>query len=415
VTDDSQDDSHRRAPVWLRTKVRWLDLPATVLILVAARAVNRLGAFTLPFLAVVLIQDLDASTSAAALVLTLFGLATIPSRLLGGRLADRLGSKQTIVLGLTGCAAAQLGIAAAHSLLAAAAAALALGLAFELYEPPSQAIVADVSSPSERPAAFGLLFAALAAAGMVAGLLAAWLGSFDLRLLFVADALTSLTCAALVQCRLPVVPRATPDPGRPDGASPWQDRRLLAMLGSGTVFATIYLQVTIGLPLTLLDRGLPVTQLGLLLSVSAGTIVLGQPVLRSRRLPEDDFDVMLLGYAVLALGLVGTGFATDLLGFVGATVLWSMGDLLLMGRTYAVVAGLTPTSSRARYLAVFGTSWGFAAIAAPLVGTQLLGAGGPRALWIGCALASVLLAAAQPALRRTCRPQQPSRRLRVPS
>jgi MFS family permease len=373
-----------------------------VLVLVGARVVNRLGAFTLPFLAVVLVRDLGASTATAGLVLALFGVATIPSRLAGGRLTDRIGGKQTIVLGLTGCAGAQLAVALADSLLAATLATLALGLAFELYEPPSQAMIADLSAPSERPAAFGLLFAALAGAGMVAGLLAAWLGSVDLRLLFVADAVTSLTCAVLVAWRLPATSAARAGTGRSGGSSPWHDRRLLAMLASGTVFATLYLQVTIGLPLTLMARGLPVTQLGLLLSVSAVTIVLGQPLLSSRRLPEDGFDVMLVGYVVLALGLLGTGLATDLAGFVGATILWSLGDLLLMGRTYAVVADLAPEASRGRYLAVFGTSWGVAAIAAPFAGTRLLEAGGPGALWTSCAVASALLAAVQPALRRTC-------------
>ena len=40
----------------------------------------------------------------AGLVGAAFGLATIPSRLLGGRLSDRLGRRSTIVLGLSGCA-----------------------------------------------------------------------------------------------------------------------------------------------------------------------------------------------------------------------------------------------------------------------------------------------------------------------
>ena len=39
----------------------WRGLPRPVLVLVAARAVNQLGAFTLPFLAVVLVRDRHAS------------------------------------------------------------------------------------------------------------------------------------------------------------------------------------------------------------------------------------------------------------------------------------------------------------------------------------------------------------------
>ena len=81
---------------------------------------------------------LGASLASAGAVSPSFGVATIPSRLLGGRLADRLGRRRTILVGLTGCAAAQLGIAAAPDLAVAAICAVPLGLAFELYEPPAR-------------------------------------------------------------------------------------------------------------------------------------------------------------------------------------------------------------------------------------------------------------------------------------
>ncbi|WP_220452898.1 MFS transporter, partial [Clavibacter michiganensis] len=177
----------------------WRRLPAEVRILVLARAVNRLGAFTLPFLTVVLTVDLGASLAMAGLVVALFGAATIPSRILGGLLADAIGRRVTIVIGLTLTACFQLMLAAAPGVATAAVAAVLLGLAFELYEPPSQALVADlVTGDRDRVAAFGLYGAALAVAGVLAGVLAAILGGVDLRLLFVADAVSCLACAALV-------------------------------------------------------------------------------------------------------------------------------------------------------------------------------------------------------------------------
>ncbi len=376
----------------------WRGLSTTVWVLVLARTVNRLGAFTLPFLAVTLVQNFDASVSQSGYLLAAFGLATIPSRLFGGRLSDVIGGKATIVIGLTGTAIAQLGIAGAQTLAQATIAVVALGLMFELYEPPSQSIIADVTPADQRPVAYGLLAAAMAAAGMGAGLLAALLARVDLRWLFVADAATCLVCAVVVVALLPRA-QETRTRGMVK-VDAWADRRLLSMLALGTVFAVIYLQITIALPLTLTERGHSTSLVGVLLTISATTMVLGQPLLaRPRMRMLDDFRAMTLGYTILGAGLLLNGLATSALGFIAATVIWSVGDLILLGRAYTIVAGIAPETARGRYMAVYGISWGLAGIAAPLLGTQLLDNAGPRLTWTTVAALALALAAAQPAMR----------------
>ena len=306
-------------------------------VLVAARAVNRLGAFTLPFLAVTLVRELDASVVQAGYLLAAFGLATVPSRLFGGHLADRIGARATIVAGLVGTAAAQLLVAAAPSLLVAGVAVVLLGLAFEVYEPPSQALVADVTTEDQRPAAYGLMAGAMAAAGMAAGLLAVGLAGVGLRWLFVVDAATCLACALLVRLALP---RGATTPA-PSAGRAWRDPRLLAMLGAGTVFAVVYLQITIALPLTLAARGLPVAWTGILLTDVRGDRG-ARAAARAAGCGLDDFAAMSLGYLLLGAGLLATGLVHTLPGYVAATVAWSVGDLVLLGRAYTVVAGLAP-------------------------------------------------------------------------
>ena len=382
----------------------WRGLSPAVWILVTARAVNRIGAFTLPFLGVVLTVEFGASLSQTGLILALFGAATIPSRLLGGHLADRLGRRRTIVLGLTGCAVAQTWIALSHALWSAVLATVLLGLAFEIYEPPSQAMIADVTSPSDRPAAYGLYSAALAAAGVLAGLLAAAISHVDLRWLFVADALTCLACAVLVALALPADVRREAEEVvvRSKEVSVWRDRRLLLLLASGTVFATIYMQLVIGVPLTLLEQGLPKSGTGFILAVSAVTLIVAQRLLRLQQL--DDFRAMTVGYVLLGAGLIVTAIAHSLTIFVLAAVLWSLGDLFLLTRYLTQASGLAPEHARGRYLAVFGLSWGIATTIAPLTVTQLLDAAGPKGLWLTSAAVAAALALVQPWLRKRLTP-----------
>jgi MFS family permease len=377
-------------------------LPRTVWLLIAARAINRLGAFSLSFLTVLITTRFGASIATAGVISATFGLATIPSRLVGGRLSDRIGRRRTIVLGLVGCAVAQVGIAAADSLAVIAGFAVLLGLVFELYEPPSQAMIADAVGATDRVRAYSLMNAALAAAGMGAGLLAAGLGRWDLRWLFIADATTCLICALAVRILLPADrPTVNQLPGETSEVTPWRDRALMAMLASGTLFALIYLQIMITLPLSLTQRGLQPADAGLVLTASALTIVAGQPMMRWKSVSALSTTAgFTSGYALLALGLAGYAAAHTLGVFLAATVVWSLGDLLLMGRAYALVADLAPPAGTGRYMAVYGTSWGIAGITAPLAGTQLLQHAGVTTLWITMAAACLALAAIQPAVAR---------------
>ncbi|MGW6707127.1 MFS transporter [Streptomyces sp. NPDC054956] len=370
-------------------------LPRTVRLLLLARIVNRLGAFSLPFLTALICADHGASLTTAGLVTAAFGLATIPSRLAGGGLADRIGRRTTIVLGLCGCAVAQLAIAASASLAWAVCGAVLLGLSFELYEPPSQAIIGESVPERQRVRAFSLFSAALAAGGMGAGLLAALLGRWDLRWLFVVDAATCLACALLIRLALPH-DRPAPPGGDRDATAvrPLRDRALLSVLATGTAYALINQQTVMTLPLALDRQGLPAAYAGLLFTAAAATTVLAQPLIGLRWTSDLTTPVTLaLAHLLLAAGLMGYALARGLPALLVSAAVWSLGDLLVMGRVYALVTDLAPPGASGRYLALFGTSWGIAATLAPVLGTQLLARAGTTALWSVMAALCVLLAA----------------------
>lgn len=380
-------------------------LPRTVRLLLLARVVNRLGAFSLPFLTAMIRADHGASLTTAGWVTAAFGLATIPSRLAGGRLADRIGRRSTIVLGLCGCALAQTAIAASRSLPSAVAGAVLLGLAFELYEPPSQALIGEAVPPQRRVRAFSLFSAALAAGAMGAGLLAALLGRWDLRLLFLADAATCLACALLIRLALPRDRPAAPPASAQPPVRPLRDPRLVSILATGTAYALINQQTVMSLPLALVCQGRPAADAGLLFTAAAATTVLAQPLVRRPRIARLSTPAALaLAHLLLAAGLAGYALAHSLPALIAAAAVMSLGDLLVIGRAYALVADLAPPGAAGRYLAVFGTSWGIAATLAPVLGTQLLARAGTTALWS----ATAALCAALAALHLRVTPRSPT-------
>ncbi|WP_194915707.1 MFS transporter [Catenulispora rubra] len=385
-------------------------LPKQIRALLVARAVNQLGGFSLAFLTVLLTRSFGASLTAAGIVSAAFGLATIPSRLAGGRLADRWGRRRTIVAGLVGCAVAQLGLAAAPGMAAATVCAVLLGLAFELFEPPSQAAIADAVPPAGRASAFELFATALAAGSLAAGVIADVVGRWSLRWLFVVDAGTGLVCAVIVWLALApdAVVRAERDPATKSPASasvsPWRDRVLLLVTAAGTVFALVSMLMLTGLPLALAALGLNPANAGLIMAASTATLVLARPVLRHRRLAGLPHSAtFVLGYVLMAAGFGGYALAHTLPTLLVPTALYSLGNVLVMGRSFAVVSELAPAEASARYLAIYGSSWGVATLLAPLVVTWLIGASGPALLWGASAVVCSAMAVAQPWVVRRVR------------
>ncbi len=397
-------------------------LPRQVRVLAAARAVNQLGAFSLAFLTVLMCRVMGASLATAGVVSALFGLATIPSRLLGGRLADKLGRRRTILIGLAGCAVAQLGIAVAPDLAAAAGCAVLLGFAFELYEPPSQAMIAEATAPDQRAPAYALITTALAVGNMGAGLVADIVGRSGLRWLFVVDAASCLACAAIVYLGLPADRKAgspalphpatgpaavrPPDAGPPDArtrqASPWRDPALLALTAAGTVFALIYVLTLVALPLSMAAEHLDPASAGLVMAAGTLTMVLGRPLLRMGPLASLSDPVAAgSGFILMAAGLAGYCTAHSLAALLAPAAVWSIGNLVLAGRMLAAVTALAPAGATARYLAVYGLSWGVATVAAPVAATQLISSLGAPALWAAASALCLVMAVVQPWLLRT--------------
>lgn len=369
----------------------WHRLSRGAKALLVARMVNRVGGFSMAFLAVLLTETLHESVRTAGVIVAAFGLATIPSRLAGGWLLDLIGARRTILVGLIGCATTQFVLVAAHSTAVATIGAVGLGLSYELIEPPTQALVAQESDDRTRPAVFGLLFVSMTIAAVAAGGVAAVVAGWDLRVLFAIDAVTCLACAGVIRGFLPAG-RARSET---TGGWPWRDRKLMTVFAVATAFTLVYMITIFGLPLTVADRGIGLWVVGVNTAVSAIVSVLAQPLLRVERLNEHDgFIAMTTGFVLLAAAIAVLAVAHTAMAVVAFGVLAAVADVLLMSHLYALASNLAPQGAVGRYLAVFGLSWGIATTVAPLVIAATLTLHGGVPLWLGSAAVALALAVA---------------------
>ena len=374
-------------------------LPREYWLLLAGSFINRLGTFVQPFLVLYLVRERGTSESTAGLLLALNGAAGMPSQIVGGVLADRIGRRQTMLLGSMAFAAALGVLGLARSAPLVVLGVILVGATADLYRPASSALVADVVAPADRTRAFGLNFWAInlgfAAATSIAGLLA----EHGYGALFGLDALTTVTFGLIVfryvgETRPELDHTTTPG----SFADPFRDRLMLGIIGSWFLYSCVYFQVFITLPLAITGDGLDVKVFGLIAGLNGLVIVVVQPLALGwlGRLPR-----VLTGgvcIAVVGVGFGLHGFADTAWQHAACVVVWTLGEIGASSVGSALVADISPVHLRGRYSGAFGFTFGAAAVVAPLAGTLTYEHLGPGALWLGCLVVGVAGGLAQLAL-----------------
>jgi MFS family permease len=382
-------------------------LPSSFWTLWSGLLVNRSATFVVAFLGLFLVRDRGLSPTSAGQVVALYGLGTALSGPLGGALADRFGRKATMLLGLVSSAVAVGGLALAREPALLAGLAITASLLGETYRPAAHAAVADLVAPEDRRRAFGLVYWAVNL-GMSVGLVVAGLvAERSLLVLFLADAGTSLLCAALV---LALVPETRPAGAGHDAALAgmarvFRDGTYVTLLALTVLALTVFCQWQLALPLDLAAHGFGPSVFAWLMAFNCGGVVVLQPLL-GPRLRHVDGGVLLAASALL----MGVGFGVNIVGghlgvYVVGTLLWTLAEVVGFPAASALVADLAPPALRGRYQGAYAMTWGAALMLSPLLAGATLERVGAPALWAGClvvgaAVAVGHLVAAGPRRRR---------------
>jgi MFS family permease len=372
-----------RLPGFLHTRVG--GLPRAFWALWAGSFVNRLGTMVEPFLAFYLTGVRGLSLAATGAVLALFGLGSVISQMLGGVLADRIGRRATLTGGMLATAAAMLALGYVTTTPVVIVVVFVLGVTIDMYRPASQALVADLVAPADRPRAYGLLFWAINLGFAVAMVLGGTLSRAGFTWLFWVDAATCAVYAVLIWRAVPEtrVRRADREPG--GFADVLRDRVAVASVLIVFGYAFVYLQAYSTLPLAMRHAGLPPQAYGLAMAVNGIGIVIIQPVAVGWLQRHDPSRVLAAGMAVVGVGFGLTALADSTLAFAATVLVWTVGEVLFAAVSMAIVADLAPPHLRGRYGGLYGTAFSVAALLGPLVGSWLLGHG-TWLPWLTCAV-----------------------------
>ncbi|MFE5730748.1 MFS transporter [Streptomyces sp. NPDC056528] len=377
------------------------DLPPVVWTLFAGTIVNRLGYLVTPFL-VFFLASRGVTGSDTSYVLGALGAGHLLGPAVGGVLADRIGRRPTMLIGLIGAAAAQGALFLAPGVWTMAAAALLISAAGSTVSPAVYALLADAVDSERRRRAYALFGWGVNIGTAAAGVLGGYLAAHGYWLLFVVDAGSMLLYALVVTVRLK-------EPKRPSGSGRekaefgygvvLRDRLALLVLPLFGIQLFVYSLTEVALPLAIHDSGLSPAVYGAMAAVNAVLVVALQPFVTAWLAGLPQLAVQSAGSALIAAGVALTGLADGVVGYTVSVVVWSLGEVVVAGIAASVVANLAPAHARGRYQGAFGWTWGTARFAALTLGVTVYTSLGPAVLWWTALAAGTAAAAATLALR----------------
>ncbi len=402
---------------------QYLALPRSVHLLCLGSLVNRAGSFVVVFLTLYLQSEMGLGTKFATRAMGLFGLGSIVAALIGGHLADRIGRRAVMLGSFFGGAV----ILVIFSLVQTGWAIMLLvsifALLAEMYRPAASAMIADVTTPAQRPHAFALMYVSINLGFAIAPPLGGLLAAHHFQWLFWGDALTAAICGLiiLVSIRETLPSRQSPDhaekAGRSaDGRTPdpkeagatesselpfWTAARQIITDLPFVIFSLatfmiglVFVQALSTFPLHLKGLGFTTDEYGLVIALN-GLLIVGLQLPLTPLLSRfHRGKVMVLGATVMALGFGLISLAATLGQFALTVAIWTLGELMMAPFTFAIVSDLAPWRLRGRYMGVCNMSFSGGIMLGAPIGGEILGRPGLGSTCLWLAACSAALAAA---------------------
>jgi len=387
-----------------RLRTLYAGYPRQFWILVAGAFIDTVGRTILnPFLMLYVTKKFAVGMTEVGV---LFGLMSVTNTLgnaLGGAMADRLGRKGMMILGLTisGLSSLAMGLAGTFELVFAIV--VFVGMFASIGFPAQQAMVADLLPEEKRSGGFGIFRVVTNMAWIVGPVIGGLLAARSYMPLFICDAVFSSITAAIV---LLAIRETRPEPGAGEREQTLtqtfagyrdvlRDGTYVLFIGACILMTIVYLQLYSTLGVYLRDtHGLAEQAYGYLMSMNATTVVLLQIPIAHRVGRHRPMMMMALGTFLYAIGFSMYGIFSSYTLFALAMFVITVGEMIVMPTGQALVAKIAPEAMRGRYMAVFGLSWLIPQATGPLLAGLIMDNTDPRRVWHAAGLVGLVAAAA---------------------
>ena len=361
------------------------------------------GALLYPFFALYFTSRFEVGMTQVGFLFALYAVPSFAGQLIGGALSDRIGRRTLLIFSLVTTSTSSLLMGIVESVTLFYALAIFVGVFVESGQPARQAIVADLLPEDKRAEGYAIIRVAFNLATAIGPAIGGFVASRSYLALFVADAVISLIAAFIVWRLMPETkPELVEGEADESFASSFggygkvlRDRLFVLFLLAGMLVGLVGMNLFTTLGVYLRDNfDVPTQGYGLLLAMNALLVVVFQiPVgRRAERYPP--MIVMGIGSALYGIGFGMFAFVSTVALFAAAMLVLTVGEMMIVPVSQAVVARFAPEAMRGRYMAIYGMSWSLPIAVGPLMAGLVMDNADPRLLYWGSGLLGLLATAA---------------------
>ncbi len=373
------------------------EFPRLFWIVVVASFVDGVGGTLLfPFFALYITQKFGVGMTQAGFLLGISSFCGLIGSMVGGALTDKFGRKQLILFGLVFSALSTLGFGLVNNFLALFPFVIVVGLLSSVAGPAQQAMIADILPENQRQEGFGILRVVGNFAWIIGPTIGGFLASRNFFYLFVIDSVMSCIVALIIYR---AIPETKPEPHAHEQSETFmqtvagyrfalRDFAFMSFIVANIIMLLVYQQMYGSLSVYLRDNhGINPQGYGLLMTTSAVTVVLFQFWLTRSIKHRPPFLMMAFGTVFYVIGFILFGVFSTLVLFALNIVIITIGEMIVVPTSQALVANFAPETMRGRYMAIAGLSWAIPSVFGPGAAGYILDHYNPNLLWyIGGAL-----------------------------
>ena len=356
-------------------------LPKSIYIIFLAQVTNRFGDFVLPFLTLFLVKKMGLSYESAGFAVMLTALSSIPGSFVGGQIADCIGRKKSYAI-FQLLAGIFLFFCVFFSNSQIIITLICVSSFFNGgVRPIMSAIITDVLPAEKRQIGFSISYLGINLGAALGPLVAGFLFSHYIPLIFIGDAFTSLIAVILVVLNIEeTLPDYKNSKHIKNEEKSEEGNVFTVLLKRPKIIIFLIINIFLSFTYTQNVFSLPIMldhvfgsggarNYGILISFNAITVLVMTIFITNKIRNWHPLSAIAMSGLLYAIGFGMITYIHSMSLFIISTLIWTSGEIMNATNFGVYIANNAPQNFRARFNAV--TSLSFAIGAA--LGTSLMG------------------------------------------